>query len=1086
MLTIKEAEEILQKEYHIDNFLYLIKNILLPDFKNDVHSVEFKNEIFSKVEYLGCSEKCEVSVFEVVLFNCKGDHRRVAITQEMFKILKGMRINNAIIAFVNPDRLNYRISLLTSKYEYDGDKVIKVLSNPRRFSYSLGYGTKTKTAYQYLIEKGKVNNLDELIERFSVEVVNKQFYREIALCYTQLVGGEREGKKYEKQLNLYGLNEESKNKFSEFAVRLIGRLMFCWFLKEKKSDNNIPLIPEDMLSLDNFNQKDNYYHRVLEPLFFEVLNTNIRSRKPEFQTRYYSQIPYLNGGLFSEHDDDQYEYDNAIHCGKFGKVTIPNIWFQNFYAILNQYNFTVDENTSYDIELSIDPEMLGRIFENLLAEINPTTGENKKKSTGSYYTPREIVDYMVDTSLCEYLKSKTGIDEIKLKALISYNKEDDGIAIFNDIEKNAIVDALYNIKILDPACGSGAFPIGMLQKVVYVLQEIDPAATQWLGKITANVEPIFRKAIKKKFTSGLLNYIRKLSVIQNSIFGVDIQSIAVEISRLRCFLSLVIEEQVDDNKENRGIESLPNLDFKFITANSLVKLEGDGLGLLEDQKLMNKLKNIRDEYFSTSSSADKKELASKFQSIQQDMLLNIIEVYKGIGGSDRYFKLSSWKPFENKLTDWFDADWMFGIKDGFDIIIGNPPYVQLQKMKDESNKLSKMGYRVFERTGDLYCLFYEFGINNLKENGILCYITSNKWMRAGYGESLRKFFVENTNPILLIDFYGEKVFESATVDVNILMAKKEQNQEATKACIIKENCLKNLSNYIEQNSTISKIGNAGDSWIILNPIEQSIKDKIEQYGTPLKNWNIEINYGIKTGCNEAFIIDEDTKDKLIAEDPKSAEIIRPILRGKDIKKYSYNFANLYLINTHNGLKDKGISPIDVNNYPAIKKHLDKYYDAIAKRYDKGDTPYNLRNCVYMDDFFEQVIAWQRITQKNKFCLTDKGLFVLDSMAFIAHFGKYKNYLLAILNSKLIMFWIQQNVHEYGNTGYRLANQYVELMPVNKAISNGLLNKFDKLIEQILKTNDMKLQNSIDTLIYELYNLSNNERNYIEKKVINLN
>lgn len=436
MITLDEAKEILANEYHIDNFTYLIKELLLPDFVGEKHDVSFSSEIFTSVKQLGDSVACNLSVFEVVLKD-GAQNRRVAITQEMFKVLRGLRINNAVVAFTNADKRNFRISLLTSKYEYDGEKIVKVLSNPRRYSYSLGLGTKTKTAYKFLIAKGKVTDLNELINRFSVEVVNKQFYSEIATSFTELVGGERDGKTYEKLLDLHGTVDH--NKYAEFGVRLIGRIMFCWFLREKRSENNIPLVPDDMLVLETIREKANYYHDALEPLFFELLNTSHKKRKACFNTDYYKLIPYLNGGLFSPHIDDRYKFDSVNNCGLYGVVTIPNEWFIKFYNTLGQYNFTVDENTAYDIELSIDPEMLGRIFENLLAEINPETGENAKKSTGSFYTPRDIVDFMVDSSLCEYLKTKTGIDGMKLNALISYSKDDDNLAVFNEAEKKNLL-----------------------------------------------------------------------------------------------------------------------------------------------------------------------------------------------------------------------------------------------------------------------------------------------------------------------------------------------------------------------------------------------------------------------------------------------------------------------------------------------------------------------------------------------------------------------------------------------------------------------------------------------------------------------
>lgn len=772
MITIKEAEEILANEYHIDNFTYLIKELLLPDFVGEKHDVSFSSEIFTSVKQLGDSVACNLSVFEVVLKD-GAQNRRVAITQEMFKVLRGLRINNAVVAFTNADKRNFRISLLTSKYEYDGEKIVKVLSNPRRYSYSLGLGTKTKTAYKFLIAKGKVTDLNELINRFSVEVVNKQFYSEIATSFTELVGGERDGKTYEKLLDLHGTVDH--NKYAEFGVRLIGRIMFCWFLREKRSENNIPLVPDDMLALETIREKANYYHDALEPLFFELLNTSHKKRKACFNTDYYKLIPYLNGGLFSPHIDDRYKFDSVNNCGLYGVVTIPNEWFIKFYNTLGQYNFTVDENTAYDIELSIDPEMLGRIFENLLAEINPETGENAKKSTGSFYTPRDIVDFMVDSSLCEYLKTKTGIDGMKLNALISYSKDDDNLAVFNEAEKKKLIDALYTVTVLDPACGSGAFPIGMLQKVVYVLQEIDPTANLWFDKATENVGILLKKEFEKKFNAGSLNYIRKLSVIQNSIFGIDIQPIAVEISRLRCFLSLIIEEKVDDTEENRGINPLPNLDFKFIIANSLITLDNTTqLSIFENQDHIKILKDIREEYFNADSER-RTELKLEFLQVQQDMLLNTIANYQK-QASARYQQLSEWKPFENQATSWFDSEWMFGIKDGFDIVIGNPPYLESrhsnfsESLKDKLQEQLHIRYGkrfdLIPRGSDLLIYFYELSLRVIKENGINVFITQNSWLDTEYGSQFQKYLRQRTNVLSIIDS-DFKSFETANINTVI-------------------------------------------------------------------------------------------------------------------------------------------------------------------------------------------------------------------------------------------------------------------------------------------------------------------------------
>lgn len=1095
MITIKEAEEILKKEYHIDNFLYVVNDMLLPDFVSDRHEVEFKNNIFESVNQLGYSDKCEVTVFEVILKT--GSHnRRVTITQEMFKIMRGLGINNAIVAFANADKLNYRFSLLTSKYEFDGEKVVKVLSNPRRYSYSLGYGTKTKTAYDFLIGKGKVNSLEELINRFSVEVVNKQFYSEIAACFTRLVGGQREGKTFDRELDIYGVTDQ--NKYAEFAVRLIGRIVFCWFLKEKKSENGLSLIPETLLNTKDIKIAGNYYHDVLEPLFFELLNTSIPRRKGKYaQEQFYSQIPYLNGGLFSPHIDDHYKFSPELQSGQYGLVTIPNDWFDRFYAVLGQYNFTVDENTSYDIELSIDPEMLGRIFENLLAEINPETGENAKKSTGSFYTPRDIVDYMVDSSILEHLKTKTGISEEKLKALISYGKEDDELISFSATEKKSIVNALYSVTVLDPACGSGAFPIGVLQKIVYMLQEIDPDATLWFNKATENVSFLIRKEFEKKFNAGSLDYIRKLTVIQNSIFGIDIQPIAVEIARLRCFLSLVIEEKVYDDEPNRGINPLPNLDFKFIVANSLIPLESDGtmqMSIFENQDHINALRDIREEYFNADNDR-RTELKLEFKTLQQDMLLNTIANYQK-QASLKYQLLSEWKPFESQPTTWFDPEWMFGIKDGFDIVIANPPYIQLQdkSIRAISDVYSKQEYATFAKTGDIYCLFYEAGYNNLKEGGILTYITSNKWMRAGYGEKLRSFLASKTNPVLLIDFAGQKVFESATVDVNILLFKKENNAGQTQACLIKDKCRNNLSNYIQQNSTIDKfISNS--SWIIMSVIENSIRMKIQTKGIPLEKWNIKINYGVKTGFNEAFIITGKTKDELIAEDPKSVEVIRPILRGRDIKKYSFSYADLWLISLFPSRH------YNIDDYPAIKRHLlsfgmerleqtGRVYSIngqnIRARKKTNNKWYETQDSIsYWDDFSKQKIIYPETTQGAYF-IVDNGEFYIDKTCFCM-IADQPFYLLATLSSQLFEFSYKQlfSSIELGVNGYQYNKHALVLLPIidPTTIDNSILDKIQYLARKAMYSTDTQTKKDvikdIDELIYSLYDISEKEVDYIK-------
>ena len=1056
MITIKEAEEILKKEYHVDNFLYVVDELLLPDFRVDKHDVDFKNTIFTSVQQLGYSDKCDVNVYEVIL-NEGAQNRRVTITQEMFRILRGLGVNNAIVAFSNADRRNYRFSLLTSKYEFDGEKVVKVLSNPRRYSYSLGYGTKTKTAYDFLIGKGKVNSLDELINRFSVEVVNKQFYNEIALAFTKLVGGQRDGKSFEKELNLYGVTDQ--NKYAEFAVRLIGRIVFCWFLKEKKSENGIPLIPESMLALDSVKTSRNYYHDTLEPLFFELLNTSQTMRNGKYgQEEKYNQVPYLNGGLFSPHDDDHYEFSEATQTGRYGLVTIPNNWFEHFFEILGQYNFTVDENTSYDIELSIDPEMLGRIFENLLAEINPETGENAKKSTGSFYTPRDIVDYMVDNSILEHLKAKTGIDEAKLRALISYGKEDDELATFSMPEKKALINALYTVTVLDPACGSGAFPIGMLQKIVYMLQEIDPEANLWFDKATENISFLMRKEFEKKFNAGSLDYIRKLTVIQNSIFGVDIQPIAVEIARLRCFLSLVIEEKVYDDEENRGINPLPNLDFKFIVANTLLSLpenqsakEQGVLGqisVFENQDHIGKLKRVREEYFSANSRSDKDSVKYRFQKIQKEMLQETINNFNK-KASAYYEALYQWDPFENKTTNWFDTEWMFGVKNGFDIVIANPPYIDSENMMNSgmgglrdyiSNK-----YKYCKGNWDIYIAFFERSFNMLNETGSLIFITPDKWISRPFGEKLRTGLLYHIKSIYQS---GRDVFDSALVDSIVTTIAK---QTSSTLITIRDKDKEKAINIIDK-----------DYFRKVNNLDIAFSDYFEFIAKVEKDTVALSEYAV---CENACATSDCYKLKEILDQIDSFE----------------DFNNTYLKIINTGTIGR-FAPRW--GYQEMKYLKDKYLYPVV---DKAQFLEYFPNS-YGEKSLKRKIIIKGLTLLDA-CIDLKGEIIPGKSTMMIPASEETLYLLmGIINSKIMIFYVKQKYASSSyNGGINFTKDMINNLPVKQ--NKGILLQITELSKEITRVkfdnafaDTTELESQIDTLMYTMYGLTEEEIAVVEATI----
>jgi hypothetical protein len=683
------------EKYNHEGFIDFLNGFLPEDFTEKEEDIIINKERYkeiTKAKILGFSESLDLYVLE--MDHSRENDPRIAIATDGFKILADHWMHKALVVFKNSDSENYRLSYLTISLDLNekNNKAVKKYSNARRYSFYLGPDAKIRTPEQQLVKKGRIKDTDDLLNRFSVEVVNKEFYLEVAKFFDKLVSDEGQN------LLLPGISQENINIRKSFAVRLIGRIMFCWFLKQKKSDNG-QLIPDELLSSEIV--KDNYYHNTLEPLFFGVLNTSIDSR--DIRDALFDKVPYLNGGLFNPQSDDYYELDRGTFSSKYiNTLKIKDSWFIEFFDLLEKYNFTIDENTVFDQELSVDPEMLGRIFENLLAEINPDTGSSERKRTGSFYTPRQIVEYMVDQSLIEYLKTKTKIDEKKLVALVSYDLTDDTEYPLSDEEKHEIINSIESLKILDPACGSGAYPIGALQKIVYILQQIDPDCKLWLEQKIKGVPDLYKQKIINYFNDNPTDYIRKLDIIKDSIFGVDIQPIAVDVSRLRCFLTLVVESEINDTKSNRGIEPLPNLDFKFVCANTLIGLpKSQSNNLFEDHSGIAELAGIMSEYFSCNSQR-KNEIRIKFSNTQKDILNRTLSAFgKNIGELTQ--KLTLWDPFNNNSNSWFDPEWMFGLEENFDVVIGNPPYIKEYTNKSVFDGLRDNDY--YQGKMDLWSMF---------------------------------------------------------------------------------------------------------------------------------------------------------------------------------------------------------------------------------------------------------------------------------------------------------------------------------------------------------------------------------------------
>ena len=1102
-------KEVIESRYNRAAWQQLLHDIFhnKVNFWNRPSEVHVSSRLAKQALNLGkisLSDGESIAVYEVELAdNVNIERNRRGIRDMLTTDWHNMGYAGAFMFCFRKDESALRFSYVSETWGFNKQgEYEKISTNTKRYTYLLGEGRGCRTAIeQFKILHDSKLALSDITAAFSVETLTKQFYKDLFEWYQWAV---------EPTSNITFPNnttteDDDRDDIETKIIRMITRIMFVWFIKQKN------LVPDRIFDIDFLSTvlKDfdpystsigNYYNAILQNLFFGTLNRAIidedgntrkfaTSSKRDIKTLYryaemfsiseqevikmFAEIPFLNGGLFECLDKTRH-IDGVEQCYNFDgfsrndlrfadgrykhRAVVPNNLFfepeKGLIPILNRYNFTIEENSPEEQQVALDPELLGKVFENLLGAYNPETKETARNQSGSFYTPREIVNYMVDESLIAYLGDNDFTRSL-FRNDFSFEK--------SKIEEyKKLAEKIKTVKILDPACGSGAFPMGLLNRMVEILERISP--DEYI-------------------------YNLKLSVIENCLYGSDIQSIAAQITKLRFFISLICDCEKDASKPNFGIPTLPNLETKFVSANSLVAkkkkpAEGNLFENPEIEPTKNELAEIRHKHFSAKSASTKHRLREKDQ-VLREKLAKLLSDDDNFAPEDAK-QLAAWSPYDqNAVSPFFDPEWMFGLTDGFDIVIGNPPYIQLQNNGGELAQLYEgCGYSTFARTGDIYCLFYERGWQLLKKNGYLCYITSNKWMRAGYGEKTRGFFANKTNPMLLIDFAGVKIFESATVDTNILLFSKSSNQHKTVCAVAnKQNkdSVKNLSDFVQQQNSVCDFGSS-DSWVVLSPIEQSIKKKIEAVGTPLRDWNINIYRGVLTGCNEAFIINTEKRDEILAncqtddERTRTAELIRPILRGRDIKRYGYVDNGLFLINTHNGIRNK-LPRIDINDYPAVKTHLDQYWDRISTRADKGDTPYNLRNCAYLEDFSKPKIIWKRIGSILRFSYDSKGCLGLDSTCFAT--GQHIEYLCCVLNS-LMGHYLLKDSPKTGTGDLLVSVQAIEpaCIPYNSQYDERLSSL---LTAQITNSSNV-IEKEINDIVFTIYSLSPIEREYVTQFV----
>lgn len=864
--------------------VFSVKNIYQIPISIPLPANDKADSAYEIAKFITADER-EIGVYQVnIKSGVRLEKNKVGLRQLLRSIYK-YEVDGALIVFVQNEkwRLSF-VSEIRVRNEEGGTE--KKETEPKRYTYLLGEGEKTRTARDRLFSiAGKLINLEDIRDAFSVEKLNEEFYQTVAQYFYKLVGATAgKGKTqtvHERIMKLPSAADDNNKLYHEFAVRLIGRIIFCWFLKMKKSEAGNPLLPENLLSSDAVRNNYGYYSNILERLFFQTLNTPMKERLKNLPPGC-ENIPFLNGGLFEPHNDDYFKPDNYSGMSSAYALQIPDSWFAELYTELEKYNFTIDENSINDMEVSVDPEMLGRIFENLLAEIDPDSGETARKATGSFYTPREIVDYMATESLVHFLHKETGIEKDKIELLFKSDIELKDETITE--KKSKILDALDKVKILDPACGSGAFPMGVLQKIVTALQKLDPDCKLWIKRQLDRIDnPIFKKQAGEKLKNASVEYARKLGVIQNSLYGVDIQPIAAEISKLRCFLTLVVDEKIDETKENRGVEALPNLEFKFVTADTLIKLpeEIDHGGLFNLNDELDKLKDLRKCYLQ-SYGKEKAKLKKEFEDLQEEMLAQQFTMGESIDYESKAYKISTWKPFSHEKSEWFDPLWMFGIN-GFDIVIGNPPYVDIKNLPPVDVKYYFKTFKTTEKRINLYAIFIEQGLSFLNKSGNLVFINPNSILVNESYKKLRKLIVNKVDKIIKLP---DSVFKAVVVETLILQV---SNQES-------DNCVK--GKYFANHDKID-FGNISfveinrDKWIrdessrfnIFNDDKTlQILNKIEIGTEPISDY-VDFTLGITPYDKYKGHTEDLIKNREFHSDKKLSKDYVPLISGKNIHKY---------------------------------------------------------------------------------------------------------------------------------------------------------------------------------------------------------
>ena len=1125
-------KEIIESKYNRESWQQLLHDIFLNKvtFHNSPVQVHVSSHLAKEalnLGYIKLSDGLTIAIYEVELSDNVDIERNRRGIRDMLTTDWRTNYAGAFMFCYRKNESILRFSYVSETWGFNKQgEYEKISTDTKRYTYLLGEGRGCHTAIkQFGKLKESKQALTDITEAFSVETLTKQFYKDLFEWYQWAIDDSTQVT----FPNNITTEDDDRDDVEKKVIRMITRIMFVWFIKQKELVPNrifdIEYISTILKEFDPYSMTvGNYYNAILQNLFFATLNRAIEdengntrkfatSTKRDIKTLYryaemfsiseqevinlFSEVPFLNGGLFECLDKTRY-IDGVEQCYNFDgfsrndarfadgrykhRAVVPNILFfepeKGLLSILSRYNFTIEENSPEEQQVALDPELLGKVFENLLGVYNPETKETARNQSGSFYTPREIVNYMVDESLIAYLGNNDFV-----RSLFSYD------FTFDKTKSNEylkIADKLKAVKILDPACGSGAFPMGLLNRMIDILERISPN------------EDIYEL---------------KLSVIENCLYGSDIQSIAAKITKLRFFISLICNCEKDASKPNFGIPTLPNLETKFVSANSLIakKKKLTQRNFFENPEIeptKNELAEIRHKHFSAKTASTKHRLREKDQ-ILREKLARLLSDDDNFAPEDAK-QLASWNPYDqNAVSPFFDPEWMFGVADGFDIVIGNPPFLRIQGIRNNNSDFADYlvaNYNSATGSFDLYVAFVERALQLISSNGIVNFIMPVKWTNAAFGKGLRDVVSKQKAAKKIINFSEYQVFNASTYTG---LQWFKPNSDCLEYYELDRNLESNieLKSYLENLSKdTSSIVNTDklnkDTWVLASSEVSKLLNKLNEQPLRLEDVFEKIFQGIATSKDDVYFLYDctETQSTITGESRQLNKrvtiekgLVKPLLKGEDVHRYDNLSSNRYVIfpyklenGTANLYAEEELKLLFPNGYAYLKE-----CETLLRGREKG----RLKNDIY----------WYRYIYPKNLTLFQSPKLVAPEISFGGNYAfdvsgqfystttiygyimkescnvSYET-LMAILNSKLCWWFISNTGTVLAQGYYRYKPAYLKPLPIPQ-ISKETDSEIKSLVAGLAKQDESNrrfLERKIDIAIYNLYSINDDDIELINR------